>query len=233
MNTITIVIPVYNEAENIETVLARIEQKVRVAHTISVVYDQDDDTTVPVVRKLQATMSGLELVKNRYGRGVLNAIKTGMELSQTEYTAVTMADLCDEPEIINTMFELAERENAAIVCASRYMKGGKHRGGPLFKKILSRVAGLTLHWFAGVAAHDSTNGFKLYRTSFLRQQSIESTGGFALGLELIAKAHVQGYVICETPTRWKDRVAGKSNFKLWAWLPDYLQWYFYAFKRRK
>jgi putative flippase GtrA len=128
------------------------------------------------------------------------------------------------------MYNLAEARNADIVCASRYMKGGKQTGGPVIKGLMSRVAGLTLYYFAKVPTHDSTNSFKLYRTSFLKNQRIESTGGFELGLELVAKAHVRGYTICETPTAWTDRVAGKSNFKLLAWLGNYLKWYFYAFK---
>jgi putative flippase GtrA len=140
-----------------------------------------------------------------------------------------MADLSDPPEVINAMYDIAERENADIVCASRYMKGGRQIGGPVIKGLMSRVAGSSLCWFARVATHDATNSFKLYRTSFLQKQTIESTGGFEIGIELVAKAHVQGAVIRETPTTWTDRVAGSSNFKLLSWLLNYLTWYIYAF----
>jgi hypothetical protein len=131
------------------------------------------------------------------------------------------------------MIKIAKEQNADIVCASRYMKGGKQIGGPFLKSLMSHIAGLTLHYFAKVPTHDATNSFKLYRASFLKEQKIESTGGFELGIELVVKAHLQGKKICETPTIWTDRVAGKSNFKLKAWLPKYLKWYFMAFKIRK
>jgi glycosyltransferase involved in cell wall biosynthesis len=233
MNNLSVVIPVYNEAENIRTAVERIEAELRVPHRIVIVYDMDEDTTVPVVHEIQKIRDNVTLVKNKYGRGVLNAIKTGLEeASEAEngYVVVTMADLSDPPEVINAMYDIAERENADIVCASRYMKGGKQIGGPVIKGLMSRIAGLTLHRFARVATHDATNSFKLYSTGFLQKQRIESSGGFEIGIELVAKAHVQGAVIREVPTTWTDRVAGSSNFKLLSWLKNYLHWYFYAYK---
>ena len=127
----------------------------------------------------------------------------------------------------------AAAEHADIVCASRYMKGGCQVGGPRFKGFLSHAAGLLLCWFARLPTHDPTNSFKLYRKSYLNEVKIESTGGFELGMELVVKARALGRKIVEVPTTWRDRVAGKSNFKLWKWLPNYLRWFFYAFRRRQ
>jgi putative flippase GtrA len=235
MPVLAIIIPVYNEAENIRQAIARIKSDVFIPYTISIIYDMEEDTTIPVVKEIQHDMKNLTLVKNKYGRGVLNAIKTGFETMYAdcgEYIVVTMADLSDPPSVINKMYKIAEEEGADVVCASRYMKGGMQEGGPFMKGFLSRMAGLSLHCLAGVPTHDATNNFKLYKTSFLKKVSIESNGGFELGIELVAKAHVHGYKICETPTEWIDRVAGKSNFKLLQWLPSYLNWYFYAFEKQ-
>jgi len=230
---LNIVIPAFNEAENINVTIKRIEDECTEPHIITVVYDMDEDTTVPVVRQMQKEVDNVFLLKNKYGRGVLNAIKTGFEESTTKYVVVTMADLSDPPAVINSMYIIAEEQNSDIVCASRYMKGGKQIGGPVVKGLMSRLAGLTLHFLAGVPTHDATNSFKLYRTSFLKQRTIESKGGFELGIELVVKAHVYGYKISETQTIWTDRIAGKSNFKLLKWLPGYLKWYSFAFKRYK
>jgi putative flippase GtrA len=232
MSMLNIVIPVYNEAENIKQAIFRIRSDVFISYTISIIYDTEEDTTLPVVREIQRDMKNLTLIKNKYGRGALNAIKTGFEAVMEErYIIVTMADLSDPPSVMNKMYEIAEEENADIVCGSRYMKGGMQVGGPFLKGFMSRMAGLTLHALAGVSTHDATNNFKLYRTSFLQQTTIESAGGFELGIELVAKAHVHGHKICETPTIWTARTAGKSNFKLIEWLPNYLNWYFYAFEK--
>lgn len=234
--SVTIVIPVYNEGDNIKTTLAELDAKTHVDAETWIVYDSDEDTTIVAARGLDGkTRIPFRLVKNKYGRGALNAIKTGLEDAMGGLVVVTMADLCDPPEVINDMVAAANRDKADIVCASRYMKGGRQVGGPRFKGFLSHTAGLLLHWFARVPTHDSTNSFKLYRKSFLDSVKIESTGGFELGIELVVKAHVMGRRIVEVPTTWRDRVAGKSNFKLWKWLPNYLHWFLYAFTaaRRK
>jgi hypothetical protein len=59
----------------------------------------------------------------------------------------------------------------------------------------------------------------------LDRVTIESTGGFELGIELTVKAYLLGMRVAEVPTTWRDRTAGQSNFKLWTWLPRYLYWY--------
>jgi hypothetical protein len=112
------------------------------------------------------------------------------------------------------------------------MKGGKQIGGPVLKGFLSRAAGVTLYWFTGLPTHDATNSFKAYSRDFLTEQTIESTSGFCLGLELTVKAHFGGKRVAEVPSVWRDRTAGQSRFRLWKWLPHYLHWYFWAFRRR-
>lgn len=229
---LTIVIPVYNEGDNILETLREIRRQVRVPAAVSIVYDADSDTTLPALDRLEPDFTpAVRRVRNRYGRGALNAIKTGLETAETELIIVTMADLSDPPEVMNEMVKAAKERNAAVVCASRYMKGGRQIGGPRLKGFLSHAAGLILCWAARLPTHDPTNSFKLYRKSFLATTAIESTGGFELGIELVVKACKAGQVVTEVPTVWRDRVAGKSNFKLWKWLPHYLRWFFYAFGR--
>lgn len=229
---LTIIIPVYNEGENIKTAIDRIEKEVKYPHVINVIYDFDEDTTINPVQEIQETcLSQINLVKNKYGRGVLNAIKTGLETFKSEYAVVTMADLSDPPIVINDMVDCAEKKKADVVCASRYMKGGKQIGGPFIKSLMSKIAGVSLHYLSRLPVHDATNSFKLYRKSFLDKMTIESTGGFELGIELVVKAFKGGYTLCEVPTSWEDRVAGKSNFKLVEWLPKYLKWYLFAFNK--
>ncbi|MDR0738196.1 MAG: glycosyltransferase, partial [Prevotellaceae bacterium] len=74
MTELTIVIPVYNEAGNIKTAIDRIENTVCCPHEVHIVYDMDEDTTVPVVQAIKNNYKNvINLVKNKYGRGVLNA----------------------------------------------------------------------------------------------------------------------------------------------------------------
>ena len=228
--TATIVIPVFNESENILKTLDAIAQKVTGEYELVIVYDSEDDSTLTALDAAPQLPLQVTKLRNFYGRGALNAIKSGMEYAKSKYVIVTMADLSDPPEVINAMIEQAEKEQSDIVCASRYMRGGKQIGGSFIKGMMSRCAGLSLHYLAGLPTHDPTNSFKLYRKEFLQKVTIESTGGFELGIELVVKAWKNGAKVTETPTTWQDRVGGKSNFQLRKWLPHYLHWYFAAFK---
>jgi glycosyltransferase involved in cell wall biosynthesis len=228
---LSVVLPVYNEGEAVEPVLRALSGGVATPHELIVVYDFDEDTTVPVVARLADEIPGLRGHRNDLGRGVLNAMRAGIAASAAPYVLISMADGSDEPQVVDEMVALA-RDGADVVAASRYMRGGRQVGGPPLKRLMSRTAGLTLHWFAGVPTHDPTNNFKLYSRAFLDAVTIESTAGFELALELTVKATLAGQRVAEVPTTWRDRTAGQSNFKLRKWLPHYLHWYRVAFTGR-
>lgn len=233
MFKVNIVIPVYNEKGNIGRALRLIKEQVKVPFKITIAYDMDEDTSLPEAKKVNEEL-GLEItyLKNIFGRGALNAIKSALNTSDCPYTIVTMADLSDPPRVINTMVKVASEQNSDIVCGSRYMKGGSQDSGLTVKSLLSRAAGLSLYYLFGIPTHDATNSFKLYSQRVLKNIIIESKGGFELGLEFVVKAHLLGYVIHETPTTWEDRSEGQSRFQLFNWLPSYLKWYFLAVKGR-
>ena len=166
----------------------------------------------------------LRLHKNTLGRGALNAMKSGLRAARAPFVLITMGDASDDPADIDPMYRLASA-GADVVAGSRYMSGGHQVGGPLLKRSMSRAAGLSLHWVGGLPIHDATSNFRLYSKRLLNQVTIESKGGFELGLELTVKAYRLGLRVAEVPTTWRDRTAGQSRFKLWEWLPRYLHWY--------
>jgi hypothetical protein len=102
----------------------------------------------------------------------------------------------------------------------------------MFKGVLSRNAGRTLHWFARVGTRDATNSFKAYNREFVEKVGIDSRDGFEIGLELTAKARRMRLPVAEIPTIWLDRQVGDSNFKVVKWLPKYLRWYRFAYGPR-
>lgn len=228
---LSIVMPVFKEGEAVVPAVRALTREVHTPHEILIVYDFDEDPTVPVIERLAAELPAVRGLRNDLGRGVLNAMKAGIAVGNGEYVLITMADGSDEPPIVDAMVGLA-RAGADVVAASRYMPGGHQIGGPLVKRLMSRAAGLTLHWFAGVRTHDPTNNFKLYSRRFLDDTTIESQAGFELALELTVKATLAGRSVAEVPTTWRDRTAGQSNFKLRTWLPHYLHWYRRAFVGR-
>jgi len=229
---LTIVVPVYNEADNIRRTLAEVERHVPAPFVLHVVYDFDEDTTVPVVRQLQKDRPWLRLHRNDLGRGVVFALRAGFSLVDTGPVIVIMGDLSDDLSIVPRMLELYEA-GFHVVVPSRYMRGGRQIGGPLLKKTMSRVAGLSLQRLVGFPTADATNNFRLYDARVVRELGIESAGGFEVALELTAKAFRAGYRACELPVTWRDREAGESRFLLRKWLPHYLKWYAFALTGRR
>ena len=228
---IDFIVPVHNEGSNIAGALAEIYATVTRPKRVLIVYDFVEDDTVPVVRDLARSYPGLELVRNTLGHGVINAIRAGVEAARADVVIVSMADLSDDLRVVDDMVGLIREQGYDIVCASRYMRGGRQIGGPVVKRTLSRVAGVSLYWLGALPTHDATNAFRAYRLSVLRAIPIESEGGFEYSLEVTAKAHVAGHRITEVPSTWRDRTAGESRFLLRKWLPNYLKWYFYALSR--
>lgn len=230
---IDIFVPVYNEGKNIKALLDTIQEKVHYDFRMIIVYDSEKDNTVPVLKSIMNEYPfEIQLERNHYGKGALNAFKTGVESAKSEYWVFTMADLADSIETINVMKDKID-EGYDIVCGSRYIKGGKVIGGPKLKRFLSRCSAWGMRIAAGVPVHDITNGFKMYKTSVLKSVEIESTHGFEVILEVFLKCYLNGAKITEVPAQWCDRTEGKSNFKMWDWIPHYLHWCFYTLKNKK
>ena len=229
---LTIVIPVYNEGAGFEELWSELNTHLQFPFRALVVYDFDEDNTVPAVQAVIARgETRLSLVKNNVRRGVVGALLTGFRAVENGPLLVVMADLSDDLAQVSRMLELY-RQGYDVVVGSRYMKGGRILNGPVLKQGLSRMAGVSLHWFRRIPTHDATNAFKVYDSTMLRHFTLESQRGFELNLEITVKAFLAGYPIVEIPSVWRDRTQGKSKFKLWAWLPHYLRWYFYAFRSK-
>ena len=229
----SVVVPVYHEAATIGAFCRAAVAELPPGYELLVCHDMPEDSTLPALAALPAAAKPplVRLVHNTLGRGARWAIEAGMRAAEAPVVLVTMVDLSDDYRIVEEMIARAER-GAAVVAASRYMPGGRQIGGPWLKGLMSRLAGLSLHWLAGLPTRDPTNSFKAYRRDFLARTPIESTAGFCLALELTAKAHFAGERVEEMPATWRDRSAGESRFRLFAWLPAYLHWYVWALRQR-
>ena len=228
---VSVVMPAYNEGEQIIEVLDRLFESVRLSCEVLVVVDTEDDTTIPVVSEYAQKEPRLRYLVNTYGRGPANAIRYGIDAAAAPVTVVTMADGCDDARQIDDLARLVER-GVAVAAASRYMAGGQQVGGPSVKGLLSKTAGRSLRVLAHVGTRDATNSFKAYSTAFVREVGIDSRDGFEIGIELTAKARRLRKPVAEIPTIWLDRQAGVSNFKVAKWVPSYVRWYRFAFGPR-
>jgi len=225
---VAVIVPAYNEGEDILPALRRLTEAITLPCEVLVVMDSADDITWPVVEEYRKHDDRVRPHLNRLGPGPANAIHAGLLGTDAPVAVVTMADGCDDPMQIDQLARLVER-GVVVAAASRYARSGQQVGGPFLKGLLSRLAGVSLYHFARVGTRDATNAFKAYSTAFVREVGIESDRGFEIGIELVAKARRYRLAVAEIPTIWLDRSFGVSNFRLAAWMPSYLRWYFFAF----
>ncbi len=228
MIELDIIIPVYNEGENIALILELLKKNVTVKFKVLICYDYDTDNTLAVVKNISSSLSFDVLLVKNHGRGVHDAITTGFNTSDAAAVLVFPADDSENTKIIDMMYEKF-KQGYDIVAASRFMKGGYMKGCPWLKSFLVRSASFTLYWLVSIPIKDASNGFRLFSRRLLDTVMIESSHGFAYSLELLVKCHRLRWKITEIPAVWHQRDKGQSHFHLFKWLPDYLYWYFYGY----
>lgn len=229
---LSIVIPVYNEPENIIETIKEIKKKIKTKNEIIVVYDSNKDTTIPVLRKLCTKNKNILPTKNTIAKGPSGAIRTGIKRARSDLVLVTMADLCDNLSQVDRMVRLAITK-ADLVSPSRYVRGGKQELDAPLKVGFPKFAGYLLNLLAGIKTVDPTNSYKLYTKRVLNRIHLSSKTSFSVTLEIIVKTHLLGGTVYEIPTVWKDRQHGKTNFKLVSSLISYTPWFLLAlFKNR-
>jgi glycosyltransferase involved in cell wall biosynthesis len=224
-----IVIPVYNEGQNIVAVLRALSREVKTPARVLICYDSEADDTLPAVRSNPQAYAGLpvEFVRN-HSRGAHAAVMAGFAASTAPLILVYPADDDFNSGILDRMVTMAG-QGCDIVCASRFMPGGTMQGCPWLKAVLVRTAAFTLHHLARLPARDPTSGFRLFSRRVIERIAVESDQGFCYSIELLVKAHRLGWRIGEVPALWFERKHGTSRFRVLKWLPAYLRWYFYTF----
>ncbi len=222
-SVIQILVPIYNEGKNVDVLYTNLIKENVDFDRLIFVHDLYNDTSLPYIRTIAKRDPRVIADKNNFGTGVINALRWGFLRCCPGPVIVLMGDNSDKLSLIPKMVQLWQT-GVTIVAPSRYMRGGKQHGGELLKKTMSRLAGVSLKFF-GFPITDPTNNFKLYDGEWVRDQHIESTGGFEIALELCYKAYMQNRSVLEIPTEWYDRESGESRFDTKRWLPRYLKWY--------
>ena len=221
-----IIIPVYNEGENLIRVFDHLKKNIRHKFTILVCYDNNEDDLFLYLDSLKKKNVDFKLVKNLYF-GPCGAVKTGLYFSDVEIKIVYPVDDLMNGKIIDRMVE-KYKEGYDIVAPSRFMKGGSMKNCPFIKSIIVRCASFTLYHLSSIPIEDASNGFRLFSNKIIKNFNIESQLGFAYSLELLVKAHRNNFNIAQIPSSWEEREIGTSKFKIFKWLKEYLRWYIYG-----
>ncbi|MFH1225469.1 MAG: glycosyltransferase [Candidatus Diapherotrites archaeon] len=228
----SVIIPARNEEETIAPAIGALRKTLKGNYEIIVVNDSSADNTAGIVARLEGARRSIRLVHSEK-RGFANALLRGIAASRSQAVVPVMADLCDRPEDVNLMFgKMAE--GYGIVCASRYMKGGRRIGGSRAKAFFSWFVGLLFNRLIGVPTADSTNSFKMYRKDVLRKvlPKLLKGGSFSFSLEVTMLAYFSGFRITELPTVWRERSEGVSKFNVPNMAPEYFSVFLDALKRK-
>ncbi len=223
---VSIIVPAYNEQDNIAEVINMMQNSLDFPYELIVVNDHSDDNTRKIVAELSYRFHNIRLIDNELERGFANAMKGAFLKVTGDVVMPVMADLCDDLSSIRKMLERIN-EGYDVVCGCRYIKGGVRLGGPKLKAALSFLGGWSIRLLLGIPTHDIANSFKMYRKKVIDNIQISSVG-FEISMEILLKAYFLGFKITEVPTLWKERTKGKSSFKVYKLLPNYLKLYVWA-----
>jgi dolichol-phosphate mannosyltransferase len=238
MNTIqdiAIVLPAYNEEQDLPALLARIEETLShqsFRYQVIVVDDGSKDRTAEIAREA-ATRMPLRLVQHEVNRGLGMAMQTGLrEASKSADAIITMdSDNSHDPANVPAMIRLLEAGSAQVVIASRFQKGSVVRGVPLYRQALSIGCFLlmkTVVPFANV--RDYSAGFRAYHSSIIQRMilaygkdKLVEESGFVCMLEILLKLRAIGATAAEIPyTLRYDLKAGASKLRIFRTLKRYL-----------
>jgi len=198
---LSIVIPTYNEAENIQALCEKIKQAMKEAQII-VVDDNSPDGTAEIARKIP----GVKIIVRKNERGLGSAIIAGINAAQTDVICVMDADLSHPPEAIPLMLKLIEEGKADLVVGSRKVSGGGTSEWIWYRKIIHSVARWLGSWLTPI--QDLTSGFFMFKKSIIDGVKLEPRS-WKIGLEIMVKGKYDKAV--EFPIVFVEREAGKSK----------------------
>jgi dolichol-phosphate mannosyltransferase len=210
-----VIVPTYNEANNLP-LLAKALMKIESQSIhLLVVDDNSPDGTGNIANDLSAEYAGRIHVLHRssksgLGRAYIEGF--GWALSKDyEYVAQMDADLSHDPQALVTMF--LDAHDADVVLGSRYMNGVSVINWPLRRILLSQAANEYVRIVLGLDLHDITSGFRIYRTTALRQMDLPSisSNGYSFQVEMTYRAVVAGCRVIESPIIFTERRSGQSK----------------------
>ena len=229
MIKLDIIIPVYNEDENIVQLLKALENEIVCNFRILICYDSDLDKTLKYVKNTNIINKEILLIKNPK-QGPNTAIIEGINSSKAEIILIYMADDFESIKLINNMIKLIEQGNELVI-PSLFIPGGDMLGAKKIKKMITIIGSYLIFYLAKIPFRDCTNAFKMFSAGLKEKIKLDSTTGFTFALELTIKSYFANLKIVEIPSIWVEAKNRKSNFKVYKWLPYYIYWLTYAIIR--
>lgn len=211
-----IIIPTYNEKENIENIILKIFD-LEESFNILIIDDGSPDGTAKIVKKLQKKYSKSLFLKERSGKlglgtAYIHGFKWALE-NNYEYIFEMDADFSHDPKDLPRLYEACHKNNGDLAIGSRYVKGVNIVNWPMSRLLMSFFASKYVKTITGMPIHDSTAGFKCYKRKVLEKINLDKIEfiGYAFQIEMKFKSWKYGFNIVEVPVIFTDRQEGNSK----------------------
>lgn len=216
MSDSLVIIPTYNEKENIEKMIRKVFSLPHDFHVL-IIDDGSPDGTAAIVKKLQKEYNGKLFIEERKGKlGLGTAYIHGFRWAIAQgYDFIFEMD-CDfshNPDDLIRLYQACAKEGADVAIGSRYIKGANVVNWPLGRVIMSYYASVYVRIVTGLKIKDTTAGFKCYRRKVLETIDLDLIRfiGYAFQIEMKFMAWKHGFKIVEVPIVFTDRTEGTSK----------------------
>ena len=211
---VLVILPTYNERENIEAILATVRAVVPEA-SVLVVDDGSPDGTAELVEKAAADLGGIEVLGRAAKTGLGSAYRDGFRwgLARGYEAFVEMdSDFSHDPKALPELIG-ALGGGVELVIGSRYVPGGTIPNWSVSRRLISRLGNIYAKVLLGLAVEDSTAGYRVYAATLLRRLDLDRVRADSYGfqIEMTHLARQAGAGIVEVPIHFVDRVAGTSK----------------------
>jgi dolichol-phosphate mannosyltransferase len=216
MSDTLVIIPTYNEIENIEDILRVVFDLEKSFHVL-IVDDGSPDGTSDVVKKLQYEFPKRLHIEERTGKlglgtAYIHGFKWALE-REYKYLIEMDADFSHPPTSLIELYEACEKEDADLSVGSRYVSGVNVVNWPMSRVLMSYFASIYVRWITRIPVKDTTAGFVCYHRRVLEKINLEKINfvGYAFQIEMKFTAWKLGFKIKEVPIIFTDRKRGQSK----------------------
>jgi len=212
----SVLIPAYNEQENIIPTLESLAEALRaesIPFELLVVNDNSTDDTAQVITRKSEEIGEIRLVHNTPPGGLGRAIRCGLNHFSGDVLAVVMADSSDHPEDVVRCYRKIE-EGYDCVFGSRFIQGSKVTHYPPVKLVVNRIVNKVMQLLFLTHHNDLTNAFKVYRRHVIESILPLQAAHFNITIEMSLSSLIRRYRIAQIPITWSGRTWGVSNLRL-------------------
>ncbi|MFT7343837.1 MAG: dolichol-phosphate mannosyltransferase [Lentimonas sp.] len=216
MNNTLVIIPTYNEMENVSMMIERVMQYQEGYHLL-IVDDNSPDGTSDLVVKLQSKFPDrLQLLKREGKLGLGTAYIAGFKWSianNYQYSIEMDCDFSHNPDDLSRLVNTCENENVDLAIGSRYCRGGKVQDWPMGRMLMSYFASVYVRMVLWIGVKDTTAGFKCYDNKVFEKIDLNNIPFKGYAFQIFMKYVVirKGFKVKEIPILFKDRELGKSK----------------------